>query len=184
MSYQGKVLITHPNCPKDNPFYKSVIFIYQDNPRTGTLGVIVNKPSKYKVQDVCAEKNIMYVNPIPHIFHGGPVNPNALILLHTDEWQSDNTIIVHQGLCISSDNVMLENISKGKEPKHWRLFGGISGWSPGQLQQELSGKWPYRPENSWLIADIDADFLFKVPFKSQWNEACALAGNQMFDQYF
>ena len=62
MSYQGKVLISHPNCPRDSPFYKSVIFIYQDNPRTGTLGVIVNKPSKYKVQDVCAEKNIIFKN--------------------------------------------------------------------------------------------------------------------------
>lgn len=184
MSYQGKVLISHPNCPKDSPFYKSVIFIYQDNPRTGTLGVIVNKPSKYKVQDVCAEKNIIFKNSTHHIFHGGPVNPNALILLHTNEWSSDNTTPIHERLAISSDNAMLELISQGREPKEWRLFGGISGWSQGQLNQEMSGKWPYRPENSWLIADIDANFLFKVPFKHQWNEACALAGNQMFDQYF
>lgn len=184
MSYQGKVLISHPNCPRDSPFYKSVIFIYQDNPRTGTLGVIVNKPSKYKVQDVCAEKNIIFKNSTHHIFHGGPVNPNALILLHTNEWSSDNTTPIHERLAISSDNAMLELISQGREPKEWRLFGGISGWSQGQLNQEMSGKWPYRPENSWLIADIDANFLFKVPFKHQWNEACALAGNQMFDQYF
>jgi len=184
MSYQGKLLIAHPNCPQDSPFHKSVVFVYQDNPGNGTLGVIVNKPSKYTVQDVCAEKKLVYLNNGPHIFHGGPVNSNALVLLHTNEWQSENTIAVGEGLSISSDNVMLELISRGNEPNHWRLFGGLSGWGPKQLDQEMSGKWPYRPENSWLIADGNANFLLKTPFKHQWSEACKLAGSQMFEQYF
>lgn len=182
--YANKLLIAHPGCPKDSPFHKSVIYIYQHQPGNGTVGVIINKPSKYTVQEVCADKQIVFLNNRDLIFHGGPVNPNALILLHSEGWRSENTMTAGNGLCITSDNKMLEKIAAGNEPEQWRLFGGMSGWADGQLAHEMSGKWPYRTENSWLICSATLEFIFKIPIKQQWAAACEMAGKQMFEEYF
>ena len=87
-------------------------------------------------------------------------------------------------LAVSSDNLMFEKLSMGDEPMYWRLFGGMCGWAPGQLDAEMKGEWPYRPENSWLIADATDTFIFSQEGDKQWQMAFELSGNQMFDQYW
>ena len=48
MSLEGKLLIAHPKVPKGTIFHRAVIYLYQDNPEQGSIGVIVNKPSKFR----------------------------------------------------------------------------------------------------------------------------------------
>jgi putative transcriptional regulator len=184
MSLEGKFLIAHPNCPRDSLFYKSVIYLYQDRKDQGSIGVIVNKPSKFFVKDVCEEKNVQFTGSNVPIYHGGPVNSNALILLHSNDWASVNTVDAGNNLRISSDNIMLEKIARVDQPRYWKLFGGLSTWAPQQLQAELTGKWPYRPENSWLIANASADIIFKTTDDRIWHAAFEACGSQMFNQYF
>lgn len=183
MSLEGKFLISHPNCSRDTIFYKSVIYLYQDRPEQGSIGVIINKPSKHRVKDVC-ELNVNFYGGDNSIFHGGPVSTNALVLLHSNDWASVNTIDVKNNLRISSDTAMLEKLARVDQPKNWKLFGGLSTWAPHQLQAELNGVHPYRPENSWLIADADYDTIFLTSFDKIWNKAFEACGSQMFDQYF
>ena len=181
---QGKILIAHPNAPKDTIFHKSVIYIYQHSLEKGSLGLILNKPSRYTVQDICDEKKIQFSGNVPAVYHGGPVNSQALVLLHTDDWATHNTARVSGNLMISSDDFMLEKLAHGDAPAHWRLFAGMSGWSPLQIEAELNGKWPYRAEHSWLIADPTENLVFSNQHTKLWEESFKLCGSQMFDQYF
>lgn len=183
-SLEGKFLIAHPNFPISSTFHKSVIFIYQDIKDKGSIGLILNKPSSYKVQDLCAEKNIIFLDNNTPVFHGGPVNQNALILLHSNEWSSTNTVSVRNDLRITSDGIMLEKLAKGNQPKNWKMFGGMCGWAPQQLQAELQGTYPFKAENSWLIADLDEEFIFNINPKDQYQYAFRKCSSQLFDQYF
>ena len=180
----GKVLIAHPNLDNENPFYKTVIYLYQDDPQQGTIGVILNKKSRYTISNVCAEKNIHFGDTKALVYHGGPVNQRALVLLHTDDWQSKNTAWAGNNLCVSSDDVMMEKLGTGNQPAYWRLFGGMAAWQPGQLDAELSGEWPYRPENSWLVANANEEMLFTKDGNKQWEIAFQSSSQQMFDKYF
>jgi len=184
MSLVGKLLIAHPNVPTGNPFHRAVVYLYQDNPSEGSIGVILNKPSKFTIQDVCKDKGIEYPWTKKVIYHGGPVTQNALVLLHTNDWSSSNTVHAGMNLCVSSDNVMFEKLSMGDEPLYWRLFGGMCGWAPGQLEAEMKGKWPYRAENSWLTADATDTFIFSTEGDKQWQQAFELSSTQLFDQYW
>lgn len=183
MSLEGSVLIAHPNSPKESFFYKSVIYLYQDKEKHGSIGLITNKPSRYSLAEVFQEKNLPF-GITGKIYHGGPVNTNALLLLHSPEWTSINTQFVQEDLCLTSDDNMLKKIATGDHPAHWRLFGGLCGWGPGQLQAELKGRYPYKPENSWLIAKIDKNTLLNTSENEQWEMALELSSQQMFDQYF
>ena len=183
MNRIGKLLIAHPNVEKENIFARTVIYLYQDDPEQGSLGVILNKPSRFRISDVCAEKNIVFGDTTKRVYHGGPVNQQALVLLHSDDWQSANTANAGNNLCVSSDNTMLEKIATGNEPAYWRLFGGMCGWAPGQLDAELSGQWPYRPENSWLIAQANDELVYDYDGKAQWTNLVETSSQQMFDKY-
>ena len=39
MSLMGKLLIAHPKVPKGTIFHRAVIYLYQDNPEQGSIGV-------------------------------------------------------------------------------------------------------------------------------------------------
>ena len=183
MNKVGKLLIAHPNVEAENIFAKTVIYVYQHDSEQGSLGVILNKCSRFRITDICAEKNIVFGDTTKRVYHGGPVNPQALVLLHSDDWYSTNTVGAGNNLCVSSDNNMLGKISNGDEPAYWRLFGGMCGWAPGQLEAELSGQWPYRPENSWLTADANDSLIYDYDGKAQWTNLVEISSQQMFDKY-
>ena len=184
MNLEGKLLVSHPNHPKESMFYKSVIYLYQDREELGSIGVMLNKPSKFTLEDLCTDKNIVFQNKQYPIYHGGPVNQNALVMLHTAEWRSANTAEACNNLYISSDNQMLTRLALKDEPLKWRLFGGLCGWAPGQLVAEMQGIYPFSAEHSWLIADVEDDFIFRCTGNKQYQQALELSGQQLFNQYF
>lgn len=182
MSYQGKLLVAHPRFPLQSPFCKSVVYIYQDDAVNGTVGVVLNKMSQISVQDICANNNVIYPDKFPKVFLGGPVNTNALVILHTDEWASTNTTPAGKGLRVSSDPLMFEKLSLGDQPAYWRCFMGISGWAMGQLDAEMNGHYPFN-EKMWLTAQPNDDILFRANGDKQWKDALDLCSQQTIDQW-
>lgn len=184
MSRIGKCLVAHPNLTSDNWFYRTVIYIYEDNERVGTLGLCLNVPTTATVKAVLHSKGILYPEGTTQVHKGGPVNEHALFLLHTDEWSTGNTIQAGHGYLISSHEQMLEKIAMGDEPAYWRMVAGLCGWTPGQLDAELRGEPPYTSEHSWLICDATDELLFLYDAEEQWQKAVEMSSSQLFDQYF
>ena len=183
MSRRGKILIANPAMPKTNPFYKSVIYLYVDDASTGSVGLVLNKPSGIPVQKVFYDNKATYPPPEKSVYMGGPVNPNAICILHTDEWQSQNTMVAGNNLLVSSDQLMFLKMSQGNEPVHWRITIGISSWSPGQLDMELAGQFPYNNAHKWLTATPTESILFEYDGEEQWSKALELCSKQTIDQW-
>ena len=175
-NYEGKLLVAHPNL--GNFFHRTVIFIYQDDENSGTLGLVLNKPTRITVSDVITERKLSY-SGTEHIYKGGPTNENAVFLLHEDQWYGSNTMqIGNSGLAITSDNVMMEKLSMGNYPLGWRMCTGVAAWRPGQLQQEMSSI------HGWLTCDANRAIVFNKDGDRQWNNSLQLCANQKIDSYF
>jgi len=179
----GKLLIANPTMPTDNPFSRTVIYIYQDNPQLGTWGLVLNRPSKNTVQQLCFDHQVTYPNGGPMVYMGGPVNPTAMVLLHTDDWQSKNTALAGNNLLISSDKFMFLKMSQGNEPIYWRMCVGLSAWSPGQLDMEMKGQFPYDQTHRWLTATPSEDIIFNYDGEDQWDKALELCSQQTISQW-
>lgn len=175
MSYKGKLLVAHPSLT-EGIFARSVIFVYQDDP-SGSMGLVLNKPTQWKVSQIIREKGLIYEGN-EHIYKGGPVNEQALILLHEDDWYASNTMQIGKGLAITSDTVMMQKLSEHNGPTHWRMFAGIAGWSPGQLKMELKSR------QGWLTCDADDSIVFDKDGERQWNKAIQMCANQMINHFF
>jgi len=178
----GKLLIAHPMFPPQNPFAKTVIYIYQDDSVNGTVGVVLNRPSQTTVAQLAAQNGHSFFDTTKMVQMGGPVNKNSLIMLHTDDWHSSNTAFAGDKLRISSDTFMLEKMSDGSDqPAYWKLFIGTSTWMVGQLQAEID-----RPigNGTWLECKADEAIIFMLNGDTLWNTALEMYSQQTIDHYF
>lgn len=180
-SYVGKLLVAPP-CQMDEFWEKSVIYLYEESAGT-TVGLILNKVSDRSVKELAEHHNLEFLGP-DMINVGGPLNPTALVMLHTDDWACTNTMQVDGNLRISSDRTMLSRISSGDTPKKWRMFLGMSGWVPGQLDKEIAGKPPYSKKSAWLVASIDEKIMFEEDSDKMWKKALELAVKEATESYF
>lgn len=177
MNYKGKLLVATPELTRDPTFKRSVVYVYEHNDDI-VIGLILNKHSGYKINEVVRVHGDMFDHGEEKLYKGGPVSPQSVILLHTDEWYSSNTMQIGNGLAVSSDELMFEKLAMGNEPTNHRLLAGVSSWHPSQLEREIID-W-----KAWLVADADPELFFFKDGDEQWNKALIISSQQMFDQYF
>ena len=172
-NYTGKFLIARPHL--DGVFKQTIIYLYEDGP-AGTSGLILNKPTGQEMRDLLATHGIPYPSKIDPIYLGGPVASNSVMMLHTDEFRSSNTLFTPNGLCISSDDLMIQKIVNGDRPKAFKTLRGRSQWAPGQLAHEIKN-------NSWLVTELPKNIVFDFGNNNTWQQSIEIAGQQMFKNY-
>jgi len=172
-NHTGKFLIARPSVT--GVFSKTVIYIYEDLPN-GTSGLIINKPTGKELKDALATYGIPYPSKIDPLYMGGPVAPNSMMMIHTDDFTSTNTLFTPNGINVSSDDLMIEKIVNGGRPDAFKMVCGRSIWGPGQLHQEIHN-------NGWLVSNLPSNMLFDWGNDKTWERAIELASNQMFKQY-
>lgn len=179
----GKLLIAHPNLSQSEYFHKSVILIYAETPNQGTLGIVLNKPIPLTVGELCSMQNIIFPSS-QQVHQGGPVNGRTICMLHSSEWATHSShVIADRRVAVTSDNLMFEKMSIGNTPAYWRITSGLCAWAPGQLELELKGLPPYKPENSWLTCDANDHIMFELDGEEQWEAALNYSSKQMISQY-
>jgi len=177
----GQLLVAPP-AQKDEMWEQSVIFIYEET-QSNSVGLIVNKPSERTLAELAAHHNLDYSGDDP-IYIGGPVNSNALVMLHTDDWVCTNTMHVGGAWRISSDRTMLDRLCKGDRPRRWRLFLGMSVWTSLQLEGEIKGNPPWDKKTAWVTAPATESILFSKSPDRAWKKSLDLAAQSMVSNYF
>lgn len=150
----GNLLVAEPFMLDPN-FSRSVILICEKN-QEGTTGFILNKPLNIKIKELISD----FPDSKAPVHVGGPVAVDSLHYLHNVGHLLDNSQEVSPGVFWGGDFDKLRFLMENKVIKdnNIRFFVGYSGWSEGQLEEELG-------EASWLIDEMDANYLFRVkPF--------------------
>jgi len=165
MSRTGKLLIAPP-CVRGNFWSKTVIFVTEDHDR-GSIGLVLNKSSKMPIKEFSAQHGVE--SDVPGLIYvGGPVNVNALTVLHSSEWECGNTLKINERFCLSSSSDLLLRFSENDRPKLWRMFAGLCAWAPNQLDCEMQGTNGYDHRLSWLISSANYHDVFQLEGQHQW----------------
>lgn len=182
MKYAGRLLVAPPS-QEDDLWSQTVIFLYEET-ESAVIGLVLNKESERSVYELAVHHDLEY-NGEEMINIGGPLNPSALVMLHTDDWSCTNTMQVDGGLRISSDRTMLNRLCSGDTPRKWKLFLGMSGWTPKQLEAEIAGKPPYSKKNSWLVSSkLTKNLIFETNASKMWKTALNNAVQEATESYF
>lgn len=170
----GQILIAHPEL-KCNFFAGTVVLITERSAK-GWVGISLNKPSTISMRSIADEKGWSWPYD-DKVYRGGPINPSALIMLHSSDWWSSNTLTISDTVSLSSDNFMTEKMVMGNAPRQWRMAHGLAGWFPGQLEQEIK-------RNDWLTAWPTEEILFEYTSEEQWRRSIDLCANQAVNAFF
>ncbi|MDX2001243.1 MAG: YqgE/AlgH family protein [Chitinophagales bacterium] len=152
----GSLLLAEPFMPDPN-FKRSVVLIC-DHGEHGTFGFVLSRKSPLYLDQ--AMDNIF--NFKAPLFFGGPVQTDTLHYLHKLE-NLEGAVEVVPGLFWGGDFNDLKELINGGEvnPKDIRFFLGYSGWSEGQLDEEMK-------EHSWLVHQVRPDHIFDIPADDLW----------------
>jgi len=173
MELHGNLLIAPPAL-KGNFWYKTVILLTEHH-ANGSVGLVLNKRSQMSILEFGQQLGIDIDLP-GFVYLGGPVNIKNLSFLHTNDWSSTNTMRINDELSLSSDHDILPRLSQGNVPSQWRLFLGMAGWGPGQLDGELKGKTPFNHTFSWCTVKSSTSLVFDNDTNDQWCTALDQSG--------
>lgn len=161
---QGRIIISEPFLA-GNFFSRSTVLLaeYSEN---GAVGFILNKPVKSKI-------NRLFRLPsgfTPELYIGGPVGSDSLFYIHTLGHKIKESIHIKDELYWGGDfeSVKLALELDVANAAQIKFFLGYSGWSPGQLENEIK-------ENSWLVAEADTKLVMNSD-RNFWLESVKNAG--------
>ncbi len=152
----GMALIAKPfwNEPEYN---RSVIYLLAHNDDEGSIGIILNKRSNLFLNSAFPDISIQM-----NIGFGGPIKPENLSFLHTNNSIPDS-ISIRDGIYFMGDDDLVMEMIENKKilPQEIKFFSGLVRWEPKQLKSELdSDKWWLSHTNPRVIFNIESDDLW------------------------
>lgn len=153
----GQLLLAHPGLR--DPNFRRAVVLMSAHSDEGAMGVVLNRPMGKKLGDLNGSFAYGPLANIP-VYLGGPVQEEQLLLI---AWQMrDDGFRVHFGVEPEQAAQLLEET--GTE---MRAFVGYSGWSAGQLENEME-------HNTWVSMPLPEDFLERLQNEGLWKQ---LIGN-------
>lgn len=174
MKRTGKFLVASPTLK--GFFNNTVVFIFEETP-AGATGLVINRMSGKHLSDLLQQHGINYPNNIDPIHIGGPVNPMSIMMMHTEDFVSSNTLFLDKGVNISSDDLMFEKLVSSQRPDAFKICAGLAQWSPGQLEKEI------KIDKAWLVTDLPPRLIWDTKAGSVWQASMDHISKSMFDQY-
>ncbi len=163
----GKVLLAEPFMA-DAHFGRKAILLCEHN-EEGSFGFVLNNFIEVGLNEL--------IDDLPafesKLSLGGPVKKSNLFYLHTIEGGPDS-IEIKSGLHMGGDfEWVKEALRDGRaNSKNLRFFIGYSGWTPGQLLEEVQS-------HSWFITDASVETIMKTGYDEElfWRELIGAMGS-------
>ncbi|PHN03737.1 YqgE/AlgH family protein [Flavilitoribacter nigricans] len=155
----GKVLLAEPFMLDPN-FRRSAVLLCEHN-EEGSVGFIMNKPLRMRIDELIED----FPEFDSEVFFGGPVQTDTIHYVHNVGEMLDESRYVVDGVYWGGDFSKLKFLISSKliQPENIRFFVGYSGWSEGQLADEMN-------LGSWVSANMDANYLFKSIPSRLWEQ--------------
>ena len=167
-SLRGHFLIASKKL-RDRNFFKAVVLMLEHND-DGAMGVVINHPMDVSVSTALS-KHFEMSRAGKCLLAGGPVEENALLILHnsTDYDQEHDPVVPGVFVGTSPDvfekvvESSLQNDDSGNDFQ-FRIYAGYSGWGAGQLEQEMN-------HGDWFTLPASAEMVFGREPYDVWEEA-------------
>jgi len=164
----GNLLIAEPFMMDPN-FKRSVVLLCDHDGEDGSLGFILNKSINMNIAELLPD----FPEFDAEVLFGGPVQTDTLHFIHNKEELSEGGKEIVKGVYWGGnfDALRSQISTKQMTPNDIRFFVGYSGWSPGQLEDEMKMK-------SWILSAAKKRDIFTHKYNSAlWKEVLKKKGN-------
>ncbi|MCB0953543.1 MAG: YqgE/AlgH family protein [Microthrixaceae bacterium] len=165
---RNRLLVSVPALPDDN-FDRTVVYMI-DHEDSGAIGVVLNRPTGSEVPE---ELRIgpAWASP-PVVFSGGPVSPEAVIMLGRRQLgaRQRGASAVGGTVAVLSADAVADREVEGVDLL--RAYAGYAGWGPSQLDGELSA-------GVWVVLDALPDDVFSAEPQNLWRRVLSRGGGRL-----
>ena len=145
----------------DPNFKRAVIFITEYH-QEGAVGFVLNHKSDNKLGDLLPD--VSY-SEMP-VYNGGPVAMDTLHFIHRCPDKIPGGLEIWDGIYWGGDfgtiKTLINNYQLNKDEV--KFFTGYSGWTTGQLDNELQ-------EDTWIVTNkFDHDAIFAEEENNLWRQ--------------
>lgn len=152
-SLAGQLLLAHPVLR--DPNFRRTVVLLSGHDAGGAMGVVLNRPLGKQLGELNSEFATSPLAGVP-LYAGGPVAGENLIVV-TWQWiPAEQAFQLTFGVEIERANELI-----GRPGLTMRAFLGYSGWSGGQLENELR-------HNTWITTPVEGDWLIKHDGVTLW----------------
>jgi putative transcriptional regulator len=171
---KGSLLISEPHLPDTN-FERTVILLCEHN-EEGSFGFVLNKKSRVTLGELLEDQKGLSAP----VGIGGPVEQNTLHFLHRSEELEGSRHVTDDIYWGGDFNILLEWLNTSViQPDEVHFYLGYSGWSAGQLQEEIE-------HNSWIVYQSkDLKSVLETSDQDMWTSILNEMGGRftMFSKY-
>ncbi len=163
---KGRILIAEPFL--DDYYFKRSIVLLTEHNQDGSIGFVINNPVEVNLDELLPDFPDFNAN----VSLGGPVSTDSIQFIHTLGDSIQHSIKIKPGLFWGGDfEKMKLLIQIGRIKKEEILFFiGYSGWSPNQLEDEIT-------QNSWIVTELSTETIMSYN-KNIWKHTLRSMGKK------
>jgi len=156
----GILLIADPFLQDPN-FLRTVVFLCEHK-EEGSFGFVLNRQYENTLDELIPE---LEGHKLP-VYYGGPVQVDTIHFLHQFPDDIPGGQEVLKGVYWGGDFDAVVNLLKTKDinTDKIRFYIGYSGWSGGQLTEEMN-------EKTWLTTKATRKLVFHSDYREIWKES-------------
>ena len=156
----GILLIADPFL-KDPNFIRSVVFLCEHQ-EEGSFGFVLNRKFEQTLDELLEDMDGF---KLP-VYYGGPVQMDTLHFLHQYPDEIPGSLKVTDGIYWGGEmEKVVSLIRQGAiDTNKIRFYIGYSGWSDGQLKDELN-------EKTWLTVEATRKLVFHKKENEIWKDS-------------
>jgi putative transcriptional regulator len=162
-SLQGHLLIASPGLL--DPNFRRTVVLVTEHTEDGAAGLVLNRPTEAEVSEIVPQLEPL-VDDGEHIFMGGPVQPNGVLVLGEFLDPADAAVPLFGALGFPAleepDEVVPLTTRR-------RIFAGYAGWGSGQLEDELA-------REDWILEEARPDDAFTEAPDELWADVLRRKG--------
>jgi len=156
-SLRGQLLVAAPSLLDPN-FQRTVVLIAEHGD-DGAMGVVLNRPGELEVADAAPVLGDL-VEPGAVVHAGGPVQPTGVVIVGQFNDPEQAAVQVFDDVGFVSGEPDFDEL--GGELRRARVFAGLAGWSPGQLEGEIE-------REDWILEPAIDDDVFTEDPAGLWS---------------
>jgi putative transcriptional regulator len=169
-STAGKLLVAQPTM-RDPRFRRTIVFMAVHT-RRGALGFIINRVAarrplrryfwRYGLPETGVDGSV-------NLHFGGPVGLRRSTVLHPGPYRHPRSVRLRSGVYVTAPRFVFGDLNRRRGPKRFLLLAGRAGWSPGQLEREISA-------GAWAVIPFDRNLVFDPDQSGKWQKALERRG--------
>ena len=165
-SLKGQLLVAAPSLDDPN-FSRTVVLVAEHNDE-GAMGVVLNRESELEVAEAAPALGDL-VDVGEHVRSGGPVQPTAVVIVAEFEDSAQAATLVLEQVGFVAADTDFDTLAS--DVGRVRVFAGLAGWGPGQLEAELD-------REDWIVEPATADDVFAGDADGLWSAVLERKGGQ------